>query len=189
MKYFTFIALAFNCIFTATEAQVPNQTNDTRPWLYEGHLSYNGNELTISVPFRDTIPVEDPETGEIWYKIVGERMVTELNGKKVFNEYDDARQPRAGRKGWKHKVENRLEKELQQSRNYFDHALIVVDEHGKLAYLDVKFWTKPSPDNDTPMMENTKTEIIKSINNKLSAMRFKPAKKDGYAVPYCLLFE
>ena len=160
-----------------------------QPWLYEGHLSHNGNELTISVPFRDTIPVEDPETGEIWYKIVGERMVTALNGKKVFCEFDDSTPPKTGRKGWKRKMEKRLDKELRQSRNYFDQALIVVDEHGKLAYLDIKFWDKLSPDNNTPMAENAKTEIIKSISNKLSAMRFKPAKKDGHAVPYCLLFE
>ena len=180
---FRVFATALLCNLTLTAVAQPALPED-----YSVTAEYNGNEVVITVPYRDTIPSENPETGEITYRIITQTKVTRLNGKSVYSALSDITPANTGEKGWERTIEKKLRKELRQSRNYFDEVWIVVDKNGKPAYLDVKYRETPSPDSNAHMPEKKKVAITRRITRKLSALQFTPAKNGSEAVPYFLVF-
>ena len=148
---------------------------------------YNNNIIKIETRTGEKIPVEDPETGEITYRKERLRKVLSLNERPVYSN-NEAKAVRIRHRRWHNALERVLKADLNKSWNYFNEVEIVVDESGKVAYLDVKFWSNRLDAQQTRMDEALKKELNESISGKLLALRFKPAKKDGQPVAYHIIF-
>jgi hypothetical protein len=150
--------------------------------------SYKDNTIKIETSLGPKIAVINPDTDEITYRKARLRRITLLNDRPVYKG-NEARAAKVPFRNWNRMMERRLRQELKESWNYFNEIELVVDEAGKVAYLDVKFWDTRLDAQRTRMDENKRKELTERISHKLTALRFKPAKKDGYAVPYHLTFD
>lgn len=141
-------------------------------------IEYEGNIITIESVGNDTISVLDPDTGEETIQVRSTTRFSLLNGNKIYQgaeaEEPKGRTSQVNLKGF---LEQLLDDELKSARGSFDYLELVISEKGELAYYDTHF-TKPQS-----IVDNTNT-INASMFMKLQDIRFKPARKDGVAVPY-----
>ncbi len=152
-------------------------------------LSGGGNTLT-EFNKLDTIDVVDPVTEEITRRFEWNRTVTKFNSSPVY-QYAQVKKPaRKWLRGDVQKVLNRkLRREIEEAKNFFGHVELIINEEGEIVYNDINLYPTDLSGTTTKSVDKEKSDSIRnSISQKLSAMHFKPAKKDGKAVAYYAMF-
>jgi hypothetical protein len=142
-------------------------------------IDYKGNRILLSI-LPDTLLVDDPESGET--KTITGRFLSieKLNGKKIYDYGTNSLvQPYIATEKSNPDVDfdrymsSLFKAELDVSGN--SSYIVVIDKKGRLACFIPSFgWL------DNVVLHPTAREI----EGKLTEMKFKPAKKNGKAVPY-----
>jgi hypothetical protein len=139
-------------------------------------VSYQGNVITIYADI-DTIEVQDPETGKFATVLRKREKIGLINDKTIY--YDQQASEPVGAAAQSTLKEylrtNLLLEELEKARGLIYNIDIVIDENGKVGYIDIEF-QNPDKIKDAP--------VRKSIEQKLNSKTFVPSRKDGKAVPY-----
>ena len=158
------------CIGFTVLAQQPNNKVE----------SYKGNTITTAYIY-DTIPVENPESGEITYKILRSQKAELLNGQPVYYENEATEAiGSASQKDLEGFLEGLAYDDFKNLAGKSKNAqvLIVINEKGKLAFFQPKHGTGQE-------MERKKMpKEFENVEKKLENINFVPAMKDGKAVPY-----
>lgn len=147
---------------------------------------YNGNIITFKQVGLDTFEVIDPVTEEISIKFEASIKPGKVNGKEIYREQEsDEPVGGASQKDLNSYLKNYLRSELEAIKPYYNSLELVINEKGELAYLDIHLLKFRSWGSCSIGLSDAKeTEVRNNITNKLMALKFIPAKKDGNDVPY-----
>lgn len=180
------ISLAFTFLLsTANMVVAQSYQNDEQSSV----LLKNGDTLT-QYNRNDTIDVTDPVTAEVIRKYETTKIAVKLNDVPIY-QYTQVKKPaRKWLRGDVQKVLNRkLRREIEEAKNFFGHVELIINEEGEIVYNDINLYPTDLSGTTTKSVDKEKSDSIRnSISQKLSAMHFKPAKKDGKAVAYYAMF-
>jgi beta-lactamase regulating signal transducer with metallopeptidase domain len=162
----------------------------------EGNIvHFNGNTVELTQELRDTIPIEDPVTGEVTTKvIILDPNPVKLNGQRVYRAPEV--QYEAAYNGKENALDEYLMNGIQGQLNglpdgsyRFTAANIVIDKNGKLVYYEIVGPTRRDLKTfaDLPVDDKLKKKLQNTLSELLTnAPRFKPAKQNGQAVDFLL---
>jgi hypothetical protein len=125
----------------------------------------------------------DPETDEETVAYSKRDWFTLLNGNKIYR-WNEADQPvgSASQLNLSGFIEKLLEDELRSAKSTFHCLELILNEKGEIAYFNAHFFESKGPVNNDS--RTTSDMLI-----KLGDVRFKPARKNGVAVPYYIKIE
>ncbi len=150
----------------------------------------NGDTLAIDYTGMDTIEVVDPVTEEIIMRYSKRTDISKLNNASIYRYAQVKKPARKFLRGDVQKVLNRkLRKDIEEAWNFFGHVELVINEEGNVVYSDINLYpTDLSGTTNVPVDKATSDRIRSNITRKLSALHFRPAKKDGKPVAYHAMF-
>lgn len=181
-----YISLVLTCLFlsaTTAMAQSMQKNYDTFITLEKGD--------TLKKQLRqDTIEAIDPVTYETHWSYPTTSIFHKLNDAPIY-KYAQVKKPaRKFLRGDVQKVlERKLRKDIQEAWNFFGHVELIISEEGDIVYSDVNLYPTDLSGTTSKPVDKEKSDLIRNnITQKLSAMHFRPAKKDGKKVAYHAIF-
>ena len=131
----------------------------------------------------DTLTVIDPETDEATDVYKKSEQFALLNGAQIYKG-NEAEQPIGGssQPNLSGFIEKLLQDELRSAKNIFRALELILNDKGEIAYFNVRFSESKGP-------VSIESRITSDMLIKLGDVRFKPARKDGVAVPYYIKIE